>query len=370
MRVAVVSCFETFSDRQTALADHFRDRGDQVTPFLSDFQHVSKSYRFEAPEGFQLVHAKAYRKNLSLRRMASHRRFAADLRHALEAERWDLIWAIVPPNSLVKQCALYKRAHPGTALVFDVNDLWPESFPLGGVKKLPPFRLWQSLRDKNLPAADHVVTECDLFRTRLGLAGEGQATTIYYCKRGAEPAIRPAPRLAEDHFSVCYLGSINHIIDIDAIAAILTSLSQQRPVRLHIIGAGERKVQLIERAQVAGADVVDHGAVYDPAEKQVVFDQCHFGLNVMKPTVCVGLTMKSIDYLAGGLPLINTIPGDTWDLIERHGFGLNWGPSSRSDWVAFDQERARIAARQFFERELSYPQFCRRVDSVLGHLSL
>ena len=45
MNVAIISCFDTFLDRQKALVKLFLDRGDQVTAFLSDFQHVSKSYR-------------------------------------------------------------------------------------------------------------------------------------------------------------------------------------------------------------------------------------------------------------------------------------------------------------------------------------
>ena len=28
--------------------------------------------------------------------------------------------------------------------------------------------------------------------------------------------------------------------------------------------------------------------------------------------------MKSLDYLAHGLPLLNNIPGDTWELVEEY----------------------------------------------------
>ena len=62
MNVAIISCFDTFLDRQKALVKLFLDRGDQVTAFLSDFQHVSKSYRTAGLDGFTLVHAVSYRK--------------------------------------------------------------------------------------------------------------------------------------------------------------------------------------------------------------------------------------------------------------------------------------------------------------------
>lgn len=368
MNVAIISCFDTFLDRQKALVKLFLDRGDQVTAFLSDFQHVSKSYRTAGLDGFTLVHAVSYRKNLSLRRMYSHYVYASSIQRELEQGKWDLVWAIVPPNSLVKRCAEFKRSHPQTKLVFDVNDLWPESFPLGGLKKLPPFQLWQALRDRNLPEADYIVTECNLFQKRLNLSQTERASTIYLCKPAEAFQLDRTPQLPEDCISLCYLGSINHIIDMDAIASILSSLQSLRQVCLHVIGAGERKEQLLAAAQKAGAKVVDHGSIYDTAEKQAIFNQCHFGLNVMKPTVCVGLTMKSIDYLAGGLPLINTIPGDTWDLIDQYGFGLNWSGEGIPNGGLSDQAQMRLAARAFFEQELTYQNFVQKVNSVLQQL--
>lgn len=51
---------------------------------------------------------------------------------------------------------------------------------------------------------------------------------------------------------------------------------------------------------------------------------------MMKPEVTVGLTMKSVEYLYWGLPLLNTIGGDTWRFIEESQAGFNcaedrWG---------------------------------------------
>ena len=62
MKVAIVNCFDTFLERQTALLHFFQSRGDQVTAFISDFRHVQKAYRAEAPEGFTMLHAAAYKK--------------------------------------------------------------------------------------------------------------------------------------------------------------------------------------------------------------------------------------------------------------------------------------------------------------------
>lgn len=43
----------------------------------------------------------------------------------------------------------------------------------------------------------------------------------------------------------------------------------------------------------------------------------------MKDSVCVGLTMKSIDYFQHGLPIINNIKADTTELVEEYKVGFN-----------------------------------------------
>ena len=43
----------------------------------------------------------------------------------------------------------------------------------------------------------------------------------------------------------------------------------------------------------------------------------------MKSTVCVGLTMKSLDYFRAQLPIINSINGDTTSFVNEYKIGFN-----------------------------------------------
>ena len=70
--------------------------------------------------------------------------------------------------------------------------------------------------------------------------------------------------------------------------------------------------------------IIDHGIVYDETEKAEIYSQCHMALNLMKTNVFVGLTMKSIEYFAAGLPVINNIPEDTKNIVEKNGCGFNY----------------------------------------------
>lgn len=237
----------------------------------------------------------------------------------------DVIVALIPPNFLAHYGAKYKKKHPNVNLVFDIFDLWPETFPSGKAKKLlaPAFAIWAAIRDRNLGAADFVVTECEMFRQRLGLRPE-TSKAIWLCEKPLEME-KPEPVLREDRLELCYLGAINNIISIPDICALITQLTQRKPVTLHIIGKGERQQEFVDEARTAGAEVIFHGAIYDEAEKLAIMNQCHFGLNIMKSSVCVGLTMKSVDYFRFGLPIINNIPADTQELVEQNGIGIQLG---------------------------------------------
>jgi len=169
--------------------------------------------------------------------------------------------------------------------------------------------------------------------------------------------------------SLCYLGSINNIIDIPGIAEIIRKLP--KPVSLHIIGDGERRQELIAQAEAAGAAVTFHGKLFDPKQKQEIFDRCHFGLNVMKSSVFVGLTLKSMDYFDGGLPVINTIPGDTWELVEKNPIGINY----RADTVFAEdmplpaaEEKRQVKA--FFRENFSTDAFRSRIAGILQNFLL
>ena len=58
-------------------------------------------------------------------------------------------------------------------------------------------------------------------------------------------------------------------------------------------------------------------------EKKKIFAQCHYGFNMMRDTTCIGLTMKSLDYFAYDIPLINSVPADTWKMVEENKLGFN-----------------------------------------------
>ena len=127
----------------------------------------------------------------------------------------------------------------------------------------------------------------------------------------------------EDRIELCYLGSINNIIDCDIIGTFINELSNRKETIVHIIGDGEKKRNLIDSIESNGGKVQFYGKVFDEEEKKKIFSKCQYALNIMKTDVNVGMTMKSLDYFAFGIPIINNIGGDIEKMVETQKIGFN-----------------------------------------------
>ncbi len=344
----LVSCTDHYRERMYLFAEYLQAKGYRLQYLAADFHHTNKARFTCAVAGAVQLPVRPYRKNLSASRILSHLDFARGVCRYLEQlpQEPDMVVAEIPPNFLANYLGRYKRKHPNVKLVLDIFDLWPETFPSGKAKKLLalPFAIWGSLRNRALPYADIITTECDLFRQKLKLTADARSHTIYLAGPRRENIVC-APRLPQTHLSLCYLGSINNIIDIPAIATLVGQLSARKPVTVHIIGKGERTEEFISALKNAGGEVIDHGPVYDEEKKQEIIDVCHFGLNIMKSSVCIGLTMKSVDYWSHGLPVISSIPADTARLIDAWQAGINLGPDT-AQTVADLTPEALLALRE------------------------
>ena len=319
-RAVLISCSDHYGHRLRLFDRVLREQGFETTYVTSDFDHTAKQVYVCGVPGCVQLHVPPYRKNLSVARIVSHRTFARSVFRYLEAlpQEPAVVLALLPPNYLGSYLARYKRRHPQVLLQFDIFDLWPESFPSARLKGILrfPFAIWASLRDRSLGNADYISAECRMFCERLALPAEN---ALYFSLPACGAALTPPP---SDRLVLGYLGAINNLIDIPRIAVLLAALCKIMPVTLHIIGDGESRTAFCAAAQEAGAEVYFHGKIFDGAEKDRILGLCHFGLNVMKDSVCVGLTMKSVDYLRHALPLVNSIGSDTEALIRSRGIGI------------------------------------------------
>nr|WP_027871840.1 hypothetical protein [[Eubacterium] cellulosolvens] len=352
MRIAIVTHSSTYESRAEAVGNCFRKMGCRVTWIYSDYNHLTKQTRRKEKKDHIYMHMIPYTKNLSAKRLFSIHSFARETGRYIDAQMkgkdpFDLLYVMIPANTFVRETANLKRQY-SVKVIFDLIDLWPESLPLKHLEKTPPVLYWRRLRDRDFDCADLIFTECGLYRELLKPAPElaEKMETLYWFKESykgektqkdadsdrkeraltGEPASAVSSIQGTETLHVAYMGAINNIIDIPRITELLLAIDRIRPVKLHIVGEGNHAEDFIRAVEEAGISMKYYGAVYDEMRKEEILSKCSFGLNIMKPDVCVGLTMKSIEYLSHSLPLINNIRGDTERMVRELRIGVNAPP--------------------------------------------
>lgn len=318
MKALIITCFESNEERVLYVNNVLKLINFETVIISTDFSHMRKEKRNNIPDNYIAINTKPYAKNLSLDRINSHRQFAKDTFDLVRENNPDLIWLMIPANSLLKEAKQYKEENSDVRIIVDVIDMWPESLPIRFNKNMFPFNIWRNIRKNNINCADIVVTECNMYQNILSNEYDGRIKTLYWAKENKNSV--DILDLPEEKLSLCYLGSINNIIDIDKIEAIVST--SDMPVELHIIGSGENKEDMLERLSKV-CYVIDHGIVIDDDKKAEILGKCHAGINIYKKGLYIGLTMKCIDYFRYGLPIINNIKGDSWDIVQKYNVGIN-----------------------------------------------
>ena len=329
MKITIVNCFDTYEQRIDMIANYFESKGYIVEIVASNFQHIKKIKRIVSKKNYSFINVPKYKKNISFKRLLSHLIFSKKSFRKIKKNKTDIIYVVIPPNSIAKQALLYKKKYPKTKIVFDLIDLWPETMPF---KKnfSPVLNIWKNRRNNYLKIADLIISECDLYRDILHKELiDCNVETLYLAKE--KNTLGDLTHAFESKVVFCYLGSINNIIDIPKICELMKEMKSKRDIEINIIGDGEKKEEFIKKLKNIDITVNDYGIVYDVEEKREIFEKSHFGLNIMKESVCVGLTMKSIDYFEAGLPLINNIDADTSKLVKENKCGFNLSNNLRKD---------------------------------------
>lgn len=319
-----ISSTNHYNVRTGKFVNDYIKKGYDVIYVTSDFDHMTKKrYYFNEYKNSMQLHVISYKKNLSISRILSHLMFSYKTFYMLLACKPEVVYVEVPNNSLVKSSAKYKKIN-NAEIIVDVFDMWPESMPVKTKNMIVNrgFDIWRNFRNKNLKFADQIWIECDYYRELLSAQKINlPMETKYLTLENAETSIET--KVSEDEIDLCYLGSINNIIDISLIEKIVSELAKNKRTRIHIIGDGERKAEFLEILKQNSIEIIDHGKVYEIDKLQEIFNQCWFGVNVLREDLAIGITMKSISYFRGGLPIINTVQGDTSRFVEECNIGIN-----------------------------------------------
>lgn len=333
-KAVLISCFNWYEKRLKPIKEILEKLGYEVDVLNADYNHILKKTCDKKLSEITYFSVPKYKKNISIQRIYSHLYFSNHVYKWLKENNPDLIYALLPPNSIAYYCAKYKKKNQNVSICFDLIDMWPESMPISNIKNTLPARFWADLRNKNLQYANHIFVECNLYK-RLIKQYVNDASIIsplYLYKEQSKTECEMVQHMikmrsngSRQLVKLAYVGSMNHILDINGIKGLVYKImSQGYSIEVHAIGDGESRDVFISMLKNAGCNVYYYGKIFDEIKKIELLGSCDYALNMMKSNVEVGLTIKSIDYFSMGLPIINNIKGDTWDLVKTYNIGINY----------------------------------------------
>ncbi len=335
MRVWVVNPFDNLPvegnrpQRYWLMARAFARAGCDVTLWTSDFSHYRKQRRdvggrgsdfFE--DGFRvvLVSTPSYRGHVGPRRILSHCVLARNWTRRVGVEpRPDLVVVSSPPLFL---CAAVRRycAERGIPYVVDVQDAWPETFE----RVLPRFALspLRRIARSNYvnAAAASVVAErySDLVK---GYGVVAPVRLFPLAMELPEDDGRGAGRggCAGCPLRLVYAGNMGRSYDL---ATLADAVERMDGVELDVAGAGPAEDELRRRAESCPRIRV-HGYLGEKDLRELLVSS-DVGVVPMFADSCVGVPGKLADYAAAGLPILNSLTGETERLIAEARAGLTY----------------------------------------------
>ena len=371
--------------RYWLMARAFAQAGHTVVYWSADFSHAYKRARDVAAlegryEGFELrlVHEPPYPKNICLRRLWSHWRFARNWLAAARAEvkgprgfrgfkglmgfggfkglmgqRPDVLIVSSPPLALGAAARAFCRS-TGAKLVIDIQDAWPETFQ----RVVPRFLLLPlaMLARRNYRAADAITA---VSRRYLVLARTyGADCPRHLCYHGIARSREPSTPNPPTHqltnppthqltnlptrqptnsptYRLAYIGNMSLSYDLATVVAVVR---ERTDLSLDLAGAGPDEAAL--KAQAADCDRIRfHGYLDEIALRELLL-QSDAGIIPMFPESQVGIPGKLADYAAAGLPVVSSLLGETLDLLVRHCAGVPYVAGDRDSFsVAVDKVR-------------------------------
>ena len=380
------------------IAERFARAGYDTELIVSDFQHWQKAYRTAqeqreaikaAPFRLTFLHGLAYKRNIEPRRIAGYLQLGRRLASYLAGREYDLLYCLIPDNYLAYR-AVRVFEDRGLPRAVDVEDLWPEAMrlvldiPVLSDLLLYPFAYYAK---KVYRSADAVVGSSDTYRDEPLKYGvkPPRAVTVYVgtdladFDRGAGEAAPRAQQKQPGEFWVTYAGTLGASYDIFTLIEAARLLRERGdPVTVQLLGDGPMRAEFEAAAAKTGADVRFQGFL--PHDDMAAYlRRSDVAVNSLVRKAAQSIVSKIGDYLAAGIPMINTgLDPEFRKKTETDGFGVNVppeDPKALADAIAALKRypalaaemgaRARAVCEAQFDREKTSTGLLDLADALL-----
>lgn len=373
--------FDNNNSRFVYISRLLCDKGVNVEIITSDFDHSTKKHfgRVGCIEGITVtaLHESGYPKNVCLKRFASHKELANNLKKYLsDRKKPDVLYVAVPSLDVAKVCSDYCN-NSKVRFIIDIQDLWPEAFKM--VFNIPVlsniiFAPMKAQADYIYSAADEVIAVSKTYTER-GMSVNKKCPmghTVFLGTRLSifdENAEENKVERDTSFIRLGYCGTLGASYDLTCVFDALEIIIKRgkTPPKFIVMGNGPRKEEFEAYALSKKLDVEFTGRMpYD--QMCGMLRSCDIVVNPITKGATGSIINKHADYAASGLPVINTQESAEYrDLVAKYNMGFNC-ENGNSEEVADriielieDEElrltmgkNARRCAEDRFDRKVSY----------------
>jgi len=394
MRVWIINPFDELPSepgrpgRYSTLASLLDEHGHEVVWWTAAFSHRYKQPRKPVSSGnghpatIRQVSVPHYRRNVGFARIWSHARFGRNLERDARAAVAsgelpvpDRLIASFPPLE-AGEAALRLGQEWGVPVSLDVQDAWPESFarfiPGGTTVQGLVLAPWRRRAHRVFSEVERVAGVGRAFLEYAESLGTTGPTHLTYL--GAhfdeEPGVAREGRSPESPLRLLYLGNVGRSQDLSTVVeGVGLLVSAGFRVTLDVAGVGEKWESLrteVEKRGLQGV-VTLHGFL-DGAELELLVSRAHVGVNPIRADSLIACPNKVADYLAAGLPVLNTLPGELAEMLSQFDCGGQYVigdagslVSRLREWIETPGQierfsrNARRLGEAHFAREATYP---------------
>ena len=380
--------------RYALLSAELARRGHEVVWWTSSFSHARKaprvatngaplahSYRNAHGVLMRLIDAPPYSRNVSLRRVLSHRVFARKWRFAAlgavetkELPRPDLIVTSLPPLATHETARALRDAF-GCRLAVDVQDAWPEAFegllpfpsPLRRIVSRILFGKARETARRTYLTADCISAVGKEYLENARQYGASAPMAVF--RLGIADIVEDALPVSDGPLRLVYGGNMGASYDLATLIAAVRKLDGERPgsVRLDLAGTGPAEAKLRKLAAGCGA-IVFHGFL-QRLEYEELLRQSEVGIVPMFAKSHVAVPNKLADYAASGLAILNCLTGESEEMVDSAHAGANYRAgdvasltnairslaSDRDALLSMRRNALALAGREFFAASI-YPK--------------
>jgi len=254
----------------------------------------------------------------------------------LEGRGYDLVLATSPPLTAGISGWLLSRLYRAP-LVFEVRDLWPQAaVRVGALRGRRAIAAAEALERflyrhaKRLLAVTpgigrYLVEEAGVAASRVDVVTNGFDPAAF--RDLPDPVDARRALGLEARFLVVQAGSIGPSDHLEVLVDAAARLRDRRDVRFLIVGDGDGRAALEERAGALGLDNLTFKAPVPRRQVREIYAAadaliCH----VPAFYTPVALPNRFLDYLGTGRPIVCTGPGDMSDALARCGGGVSVPP--------------------------------------------